>query len=75
MIDRETPLAEIVGQMLSRITILDNNICSTICPTILASGVSLSIIMLVPSHAEFFQIYIMYSTTQAEYACLHSYFF
>ena len=25
-----------------------------ICPTILASGVSLSVIMLVPSHAEFF---------------------
>ena len=27
-----------------------------ICPTILASGVSLSVIMLVPSHTEFFQI-------------------
>ena len=47
MIDRETPLAEIVGQMsLSRSTnlhpvLLDNDIC----PTISASGVSLSIIM------------------------------
>ena len=29
----------------------DNNIC----PTISASGVSLSVIMLVPSHAEFFE--------------------
>ena len=29
-----------------------------ICPTISASGVSLSVIMLVPSHAEFLQIYV-----------------
>ena len=31
------------------------------CPRISASGVSLSVIMLVPSHAEFFPIIIMYS--------------
>ena len=47
MIDRETPLAKIVGQiveqmLLSRIVILDN-----ICPTISASGVSLSIIIII----------------------------
>ena len=45
MIDRETPLAKIIGQMKTQdwveMSILfDNNIC----PTILASGVTLSII-------------------------------
>ena len=40
--------------------LLDNNIC----PTILASGVSLSIIMPVPSHTEFFQMIRQYLATQ-----------
>ena len=45
MIDRETPLAKIVGQMKTQdwvemSVLFDNNIC----PTISASGVSLSII-------------------------------
>ena len=86
IIDRETPLAEIIGQMsLSKSTgvstqswvfisvknmfvcfftlmktqvwvetpvLFDNNIC----PTISGSGVSLSIIMPVSSHAEFFHM-------------------
>ena len=39
---------------------LGQNVCifdNDICPTISASGVSLSVIMQVPSHTEFFQTY------------------
>ena len=83
---RETPLAEIIGQMsLSRSTdVLTQSwvfvsvsvsvsftlmktqdwvemsvlLYNDICPTISANRVSLSIIMPVPSHAEFFQMLI-----------------
>ena len=52
-----------------------------ICPTISASGVSLSVVMLVPSHAEFFQMihshfsgyYFLYSHTHI-YACITSFY-
>ena len=52
-------LASFVRSLFTLMKTQGQNVCifnNDICPTISASGAPVSVIMLVPSHAEFFQI-------------------